>query len=214
MNSGYSEDWYRDKAQAYAEYSLSADRELFLSRVLDRLAELAPGRRGLDAGCGAGAHHVAEFTDRGFEVWGVDSVAENVAVAHEWYPKLAARVRVHDLREPLPFEDASFDFAMCNAVIQHIDPAAVFGVVLPELARVLKRPGLLQLIFKTGNGLLTVYDPAFATDRTYQLYDEREVVSHLQADGLELVLEASGDGMRRFKDLKGVETSLAWFRKG
>jgi SAM-dependent methyltransferase len=213
MSSSYSEDWYRDRARAYAEYSLSADREMFLSQVFDRLAELTPGPKGLDAGGGAGAHHVAELTNRGFEVWGVDSVAENVAVVHEWYPELAGRVRVHDLREPLPFEDASFDFAMCNAVIQHIAPAAVFGVVLPELARVLKWPGVFQLIFKAGNGLLTVYDPAFATERTYQLYDEREVISHLQAHGLELVPEAGGDGMRHFKDLKGVGTSLAWFRK-
>jgi ubiquinone/menaquinone biosynthesis C-methylase UbiE len=47
---------------------------------------------------------------------------------------------VADLTHPLDFPDTHFDFVMCNAVIQHIDPESLTMTTIPELTRVLK-PG-------------------------------------------------------------------------
>ena len=76
----------------------------------------------------------------------------------------------------LPFDDGSFDFVMCNAVIQHIDPEVVRTVVLPELARVLRPGGVLQLMFKNGRGVISIFDQDYGVDRTFRLYDEGEMI--------------------------------------
>ena len=66
---------------------------------------------------------------------------ENIGEARSRHPDIAERVSVTDLREPLSYTDASFDFVLCNAVIQHIAPEIVLGVTLPGFARLLKAGG-------------------------------------------------------------------------
>jgi SAM-dependent methyltransferase len=87
-----------------------------------------PGTRLLDVGCGTGwlADHCADYT-------GVDGSAEAVQVARE----RGRSVQLHDLDEPLPFADASFDGVVLKDVLEHVaDPVAV----VREVRRVL-RPG-------------------------------------------------------------------------
>ncbi len=223
-------DFYREHAQRYSELShefihsqytgcshpaLRTDMDL-----LNRVAQLAPGPRGLDAGCGAGARDVHLLHTWGFDVYGIDAVAENIDLGKELHPEIAHKLQVADLRKALPFENSSFDFVMCNAVIQHLAPEAAEGTTIPELARVLAPNGVLQLMFKVGSGVVTVGDRAYgaeSVEREFQLYDERRLLEVLEQCGCSLV-EDSGNGelggFLYFSDPKPMRYCLFWVKKG
>ena len=134
-------DFYRQHAERYAQLSHEFIHSVYTDGshpalkgdmdLLNRLMELAPGQRGLDAGCGAGARDVHLLWSRGYDMSGLDAVAENIQVARELHPEIADRVQVADLQEPLPFADTEFDFVLCNAVIQHIPEPVTVEVTLP-----------------------------------------------------------------------------------
>ena len=210
LSHEYTHSVYTDSSQA----GLTGDMDL-----LKRIVKLAPGRRGLDAGCGAGARDVHLLNSWGYEVFGVDAVDENVSLAKDLHPEIADLIQVADLREPLPFDDASFDFITCNAVIQHLAPDITEQITLPELARVLAPDGVLQLMFKVGFGVVTVEDNAYGSQsvaRTFQLYREHRLLKVLKELGCALV-EGSGKeelgGLMYFDDLKPMRYCVFWVRK-
>ena len=222
----FSESFYRHHAQRYAEVAhnfiqsvyieashplLAGDRDL-----MDRVLELVPpGSRGLDAGCGAGARDVFFYWQNGYDIYGVDAVEENILEARSLHPEIAYRVEVADLRETLDHPDGSFEFVLCNAVIQHIERDVALGITLPELARVLKAGGVLQLMFKCGDGVATVYDRDYGVDRTFQLYAVDEVLEALEEQGLRVIPEENGKlgGVMYFKDPKPMDHCVLFARK-
>ena len=223
----FSESFYRSHAQRYAEVSHNFIQSVYLEAshpglkgdmdLMDRLQELVPpGCRGLDAGCGAGARDVFFYWQRGYDVYGVDAVEENIAEARKRHPEIASRVSVADLREPLSHPDGQFDFVVCNAVIQHIEPDTALGVTLPEFARVLNAGGVLQLMFKYGTGVARVYDRDYGADRTFQLYEVDTVLGVLEGQGLKVVPEEEGKlgGVMYFKDPKPMDHCVFFARKG
>ncbi len=222
----FSESFYKEHAQRYAVVSHNFIQSVYSDvshpgltgdmALVDRLQELVPkGSRGLDAGCGAGARDVFDYWQKGYDIYGIDAVEENIEEARRLHPEIAERVSVVDLREPLASLDSSFDFVMCNAVIQHIEPDIALNTTLPELARVLKPGGILQLMFKYGNGIATIYDRDYGTDRTFQLYDVNEVIDTLTAQGLRVIPE-DGErlgGVMYFKDPKPMDHCVFFARK-
>ena len=226
QNPDFSESFYRDHAQRYAEVSHNFIQSVYTETshpglkgdtdLMVRLRELVPaGSRGLDAGCGAGARDVFFYWQNGYDILGLDSVEENILEARNLHPEIADRVSVADLREPIGHPDTSFDFVLCNAVIQHIDPDIALGTTLPEFTRVLKAGGVLQLMFKTGQGIATVYDKDYGADRTFQLYGVDEVVGLLADRGLSVIpaeAEKLG-GLMYFKDPKPMDHCVLFARK-
>ena len=226
QNPDFSESFYRDHAQRYAEVSHNFIQSVYTETshpglkgdtdLMVRLRELVPaGSRGLDAGCGAGARDVFFYWQNGYDILGVDSVEENILEARNLHPEIADRVSVADLREPIGHPDTSFDFVLCNAVIQHIAPDTALGTTLPEFTRVLKAGGVLQLMFKIGQGIATVYDKDYGADRTFQLYGVDEVVGLLADRGLS-VIPAEGEklgGLMYFKDPKPMDHCVLFARK-
>ena len=222
----FSESFYRRHAQRYAEVSHNFIQSVYSdvshpglqgdTDLMGRLQELVPpGRRGLDAGCGAGARDVFFYWQRGYDIYGVDAVDENIVEARRLHPEIASRVSVADLREPLSYPDASFDFVLCNAVIQHIEPAIALGTTLPGFAKVLRAGGVLQLMFKYGNGVATVYDRDYGAERTFQLYDVDDVLGILEERDLR-VIPAEGvklGGVMYFKDPKPMDHCVFFARK-
>lgn len=222
----YSESFYKRHAQRYAEVSHNYIQSVYTNvshpgltsdeDVMERMQELVPvGSRGFDAGCGAGARDVFLLWQGGYDVYGVDAVEENVNEAHRLHPEIASRVAVADLREPLDHPDASFDFLLCNGVIQHIEPDVVLGVTLPEFARVLRPGGVLQLCFKYGNGIASLYDKDYGADRAFRLYGVDEVLERLTELGLQ-VIPVEGEklgGVMYFTDPKPMEHCLLYARK-
>ena len=222
----FSETFYRHNAQRYAEVSHGFVQSIYLNAshpslkgdtdLMHRLQELVPtGSRGLDAGCGAGARDVFFYWQMGYDILGVDSIEENILEARRLHPEIAQRVSVADLREPLSHPDASFDFVLCNAVIQHIAPDIVLGVTLPGLARLLKPGGVLQLMFKVGSGIATVYDKDYGADRTFQLYGLDEVTATLSDHGLSVIPMEEGKlgGVMYFTDPKPMDHCVLFARK-
>jgi len=225
-SQNYSESFYARYAERYAQVAHQYLQSVYIESshpaltgdlaLQERLKELAkPQGRGLDAGCGSGARDVYAFWSEGFNMWGIDAIPENIQVAREWHPEIQDRVFVHDLREPLPFEDNSFDFVMCNAVIQHIDPCRVYDTVLPELVRILKPGGILQLMFKNGSGTETLYDKDYDIHRCFQLYEEDQILEMLRKRGMELI-ETEGEklgGVMWFVDPKNSRHCAMFLRK-
>lgn len=100
-------------------------------RWVDRaLKEVPREARLLDVGAGEGAL-VGRYREAGRDIVGVDAAYESDLV------------RRADLRE-LPFDDASFDVALCLDVLEHV-PLLDQPSALAETSRVLKPSGLLLL---------------------------------------------------------------------
>lgn len=100
--------------------------------------------RVLDLGCGAG-FLANDLAARGHAVTGVDTTAENLAVARSRDPTRTVCYVRADARA-LPFADGGFDVVCAMDLLEHVEePAQVIG----EAARVLAPGGLL--IFHTFN---------------------------------------------------------------
>lgn len=222
----YSPDFYRHYAREYSTISHEFRQSTYIKSshpalqndwdAWERLRQIIPGKKGLDAGCGAGARDVFHLCTQGYDVVGFDAIEENIQVAKELHPEIADRVFVASLGKELPFEDESFEFVLCNAVIQHIELEAVRTVVLPELARVLRPDGVLQLMFKNGEGVLTVFDQDYGVERNFQLFDGAELLEVLERQGMTIVDADTPDqlgGFLYFTDGKGVDHSLFFSRK-
>jgi SAM-dependent methyltransferase len=102
--------------------------------VLDLVGDVQ-GRRILDAGCGSGPL-AAELVARGADVVGFDGSPVMIDLARR---RLGGTVplTVHDLAEPLPYEDESFDVVVASLVLHYLED---WDGPLAELRRVL-RPG-------------------------------------------------------------------------
>ena len=222
----YSANFYHDHAGRYAQVSGEFIQSVYTKTshpklrhdwdLWDRMMALAPGRQGLDAGCGAGARDVLHAISEGYDVVGIDSIEENIQAARELHQEIADRIFVADLTNALPFDNVSVDFVACNAVIQHIDPEIVQSVVLPEFARVLRSGGVLELMFKCGDGVITVFDKDYGIDRTFRLYQARALLEMLKGLGLSLIEAEPPEelgGLLYFTDPKPVDHCVFFARK-
>ena len=221
-----SKDFYSRHARRYAQVSHEFIQSVYTNAsypglkgdldLMARLKELIPsGSRGFDAGCGAGARDVFYYWRDGYDMVGVDLVEENIRIAGEIHPEIVDRLSVADLSRPLQYPDTSFDFVLCNAVIQHISPEKVSTVTLPELVRVLKIGGLLQLMFKVGSGTKEVFDRDYDVLRTFQLYQTGHLTDLLTHRGLEVVPQDGEKlgGVMYFTDPKPMEHCVLFARK-
>lgn len=200
-----SPNFYQTHAQRYAEINKLGLQRMFLDTtnpdlkgnhsLLDHLKTLIPGTTGLDAGCGAGAIDVADMLADGYDIWGIDVVPENIQAGVDHHPNLKDRIKTADLAKSLFFPQKTFDFVLCNAVIQHIKPNIVYDTTLPELARILKTDGVLQLMFKIGNGITNVFDEDYGVFRAFQLFQEFKILEILNKQGMELIESGNGDGL-------------------
>ncbi len=223
MEIDISENFYRKYAQRYAEVSQQRLQSIYLDSShtafrddqdkMDFLPQVIPGPRGLDTGFGAAARDMAYFQSRELDVYGIDAIKENVEVASMLNPDLRGRLLIANLKHAIPFDDRVFDFVVNNAVIQHIDAETVTQHVLLEFHRVLRPGGVLLLAFKRGNGVLTVYDPHFETHRTFQLFDEQELLSRLVDIGFEPIEIVDDHDMIHYVDGKGAELCILYLRK-
>lgn len=95
------------------------------------------GRSVLDLGCGTG-RHALWLAAQGATVTAVDFSAGMLAEARRKPGVEGVRFVVHDLHEPLPFEDGAFEVVVSGLVLEHLrDPDAFFG----EVRRVLRGGG-------------------------------------------------------------------------
>lgn len=156
---------------------------------LAQRAQLQPGQRVLDVGCGLGgsARHLA--AEHGCDVTGVDLTAEYVAAARELtrLVRLDDRVRFEVASAlALPFDDAMFDVAWTEHAQMNIeDKRSLYA----EVARVLVPGGRLVFhdIFQ-GDGGTPHYPVPWAEDETTSfLATPAQVRATLEAVGFRVV---------------------------
>lgn len=97
------------------------------------------GRTLLDIGCGTG-RHTLRYAAAGARVTALDFSAGMLGQAQRKAGAEDIRFIAHDLTQPLPLPDASFERAVCCLVMDHIpQPQALLG----EIRRVLQPGGSL-----------------------------------------------------------------------
>jgi demethylmenaquinone methyltransferase/2-methoxy-6-polyprenyl-1,4-benzoquinol methylase/phosphoethanolamine N-methyltransferase len=130
--------WLYDRATTL----LSFGRLAVLHRRIVELADIAPGDRVLDVGCGPGRLAMAAETATGpaGETCGIDPAPEMVALARRRAARAGARVRFDvGVIEALPYSSDHFDVVLSSLMLHHL-PDALKRRGLAEVRRVL-RPG-------------------------------------------------------------------------
>ena len=171
-----------------------------LARSLMAAAGVTAGERALDVGCGPGA-----LTSELVAVLGAGNVSAvdpspGFAAACE-ARNIGVRVTVASA-ESLPFEDAAFDVALAQLVVNFMTDAAA-GV--REMARVVRSGGVVGAAtwdYVDGMTLLRAFwDAAAIVDATAQARDEGHVMRYATADELARLWSECG--------LAGVRTDAA-----
>jgi SAM-dependent methyltransferase len=131
-----------------AEFFAGTGQQHATNTYIDRPAMLGligdvAGQDVLDVGCGPG-FYAAALADRGARVTALDGSAELVRIAERTAGERGTFFQ-HDLEQPLPWADASFDLAVMALVYHHLYARRQ---VLAELRRVL-RPGGRLLVSTT-----------------------------------------------------------------
>jgi len=129
---------YDQWAEAYA----TANAEGFFNAWYEKPAMLrllgdVTGHRILDAGCGSGPTSLA-LIRRGADVSGFDLSAAMIEIARRSLPE--TDLRVHDLAEPLHWDDDTFDTVVASLVLHYLQD---WSSPLAELHRVLTAGGRL-----------------------------------------------------------------------
>ncbi|MFZ4575583.1 MAG: class I SAM-dependent methyltransferase [Phycisphaerales bacterium] len=144
---------YSGEAQGYAPHFLK-----FMDRWFGKFPK---GAKVLEVGCGDGFFS-SQIAQRGCEVTGVDLSTEGLRRAKERTP--AGTFLSHDLTQPMPFPDATFDGVWCSEVLEHLFSPLY---VLEQMSRVLK-PGGVALLTVPYHGLLkNLAIAAFAFEKHY-----------------------------------------------
>jgi SAM-dependent methyltransferase len=103
------------------------------------LAELRPGDRALDLGCGTGAF-TSVMADAGARAVGADVARAALTRARAEHPGIDFRqIPIHGA---MPFEDGAFDLVWASEVIEHVADTAPW---LSEVRRVLVPRGRLLI---------------------------------------------------------------------
>lgn len=150
-----------------------AKRRLVTS-LLERFTP--PPGRVVEGGIGS-ARNLIEFQNRGYEVAGFDLMQESVDHARS---RGIDQAEVHDLGDPWPLDDKSFDAAVMLDVIEHVeDPIQV----LQNAARIVKDDGVLVITVPAYPFLFSDWDKRLGHFRRYTRAMFRE---HAAGAGLQV----------------------------
>lgn len=136
---GWSSDAYDDFAARYDEENSASLLNTYYNRpAILALAGDVSGRRVLDVGCGSGPLAAALLAG-GADVTGTDGSRAMLDIARR---RLGDQVplTVHDLNEPLPYDDDSFDDVLASLVLHYLED---WEAPLAEIRRVLAPGGRL-----------------------------------------------------------------------
>ena len=157
------------------------------------LAELKPGERVLDVGCGPGSLTIpaAKAVGKEGQVAGIDASPEMIGVAKGKAGKQGLEIdfRVAPI-EALPFEDGEFDVVLSSLMLHHLpDEVKVQG--LGQVLRVLKPGGrLIAIDIAGGHGPLSFLMGLFGHKLPRDYAEQLQAM--MQTAGFEAVEEVKG----------------------
>jgi SAM-dependent methyltransferase len=131
--------FYDGNAEAYAQREITSRK----ARLGAFLAQLAPGARILELGCGAGGD-TAEMLAQGFDVCATDGSPEMAAVASKRLGLPVETLLFHELDEV-----EAYDGVWANACLLHV-PRDQLSHVLSLIWRALKPGGAFFASYKEG----------------------------------------------------------------
>lgn len=164
------------------EYAAMLKREKPNPALTSFMELVTPGGRVLDLGCGPGTS-AAVLRDGGFEVDAVDASREMVALARNRHGIEARLGYFEDDWPPGAHDGIWANFSLLHA------PRERFAPLVARLAASLRRNGIFHLGMKTGEG-----EARDRLGRFYAYYSRGELVDVLEASGLEMVREFTGEG--------------------
>ncbi|MGH9310288.1 MAG: class I SAM-dependent methyltransferase [Vicinamibacterales bacterium] len=117
-------------------------------RVLIEQADLEPGHRVLEVGCGTGTLlMMLTRAQPGLDVTGLDPDASALARAKRKAEAASVSIRLdRGFSDALPYPDASFDRVFSCFMLHHLNGGEEKARTLREIRRVLKPGGRLQLL--------------------------------------------------------------------
>lgn len=182
---------YDNVADAYAELEGSVEwpRMRWLRRVL---AELSPGSRVLDLGCGSGVPATLAIAQE-HDVVGVDVSSRQIGLARHNVP--GAEFIQSDIQS-LDFPPDSFDAVVAFYVLDHV-PRELHAEVLASIQRWLKPEGLLLLTVETDDNPgelrrwlgVDMYFSSFDADGSRRLVEQAGL--QVLADAIETQIEGT-----------------------
>jgi SAM-dependent methyltransferase len=131
--------FYGGNAQAYAGREITSRK----ARLTAFLAQLTPGARVLELGCGAGGD-TADMLAQGFDVHATDGSPEMAEVASKLLGRLVETLLFHELDEV-----EAYDGVWANACLLH-EPRDQLAHVLSLICRALKPGGAFFASYKEG----------------------------------------------------------------
>jgi len=175
---------YRQIAQPYSdEYYDYFKNNLEHLQVF--INELPKEGKVLDAGSGPGG--VAEyFAEQGFDVTGIDNVAEMIALSSKKVPSV--EFREMDVRH-LDFSESSFDGIISEYLVIHI-PSVELPSTLQGFYRVLKPGGLLYVSLFEGDEERYIDEPFKPGEKAFWNFIPSETFKEmLNAAGFKVIYE-------------------------
>jgi SAM-dependent methyltransferase len=143
--------YYNKNAQLYYERTIKGCRLEFRERFL---AQLKPGGRILDVGCGTG-REARFFEELGYDVTAFDGSEEMIKFASQILKKPPLLMRFQDMNF-----SKEFDGIWAAASLIHIPPHELKNVI-SRVRRALKPEGIFFANFKHGEGEFTQEERTF-----------------------------------------------------
>lgn len=159
---------YRDLARVFDGYAADVRRH-------------CRGGRLLDVGCAYG--FLLRRFEKDFETFGVDVSEHAIEQARLTAP--GSNLRVHNVLEPLPFEDGSFDAVTITDLLEHVPGTPQ---ILAEVARVLRPGGILYITTPNRTPWrFVIYGVADRMEHHTNLLSYRQVGRFLDEAGFDVV---------------------------
>ena len=173
-------DYYQLHFQVYHDRTFSVDPYSFLNILTTHLPK---GGTVIDVGCGSG-RDMLWLQDRGYNVIGLERSNGLAQLARE---HTGSRIFEADF-ETFNFADLAVDALLLIGALVHL-PHHKFSEVLDSICLALKKPGLLLITMKQGQG--SIMDP---DDRRFYLWQDenlRQVFQSLNLSIIEFFIQAS-----------------------
>ncbi len=172
------------------------------------VAELKPGERVLDVGCGPGSLTIPASRKVGKDgkAAGIDASPEMIEVARRKAAKQGVEIdfRVAPI-EALPFDDGEFDAVLSSLMLHHL-PDDVKAQGLGEVRRVLKPGGrLIAIDIAGGHGPLSFLMGAFG-HKLPRDYSE-QLQTMMRTAGFESVEEVKGKKLHQLAFIRASKKS-------
>ncbi len=188
---------YNKIAEIYAKYT----EEKLIQFQLARFESMLPGKKILDAGCGAG-RDVEYFSEDGFDVIGIDISEGLLKVAKKKFPK--GNFKKMDFRKTT-FKDNTFDGIWSMAGLVHL-PKTEIKKALKEFYRILKPYGIIYISVKRGKGSREIKkDILQGEPRIYYFFEKDEMEELIRNAGFKIVSSEANNVWLEFFAEKGED---------